>query len=583
MQNPETAQRALSGTPVVGGVAYAPTLWVGTEAPAVSTEPDPDLAAESAAARREAEKERLATAAQAVADRLRARAENASGAAAEVLAANAQLARDRGWLKTAGKQIARGVPAEGAARLATDTFVEMFGKLGGRQAERITDLEDICARVVAELAGAPEPGIPPLEAPAILAAADLAPADTAGLDPRFVQAIVTEFGGPTSHTAIIARQLGIPCVVAVAGLGQVPEGEALLVDGTTGAITVDADPAAATAMAEQDAADRARAAAWTGPAELADGTPVDLLANVQDGATARAAAGGPAGGVGLFRTELAFLDRGTEPEVSEQADLYREVLAAFPGRKVVVRTLDAGSDKPVPFAGLPEEANPALGVRGLRLDRLDRGLLDRQLDALAQAAADVEEPGGRAWVMAPMVATVSEAADFATRCRERGLRPGVMIEIPAAAMMIDKLLPLVDFVSIGTNDLTQYTMAADRMSPHLAELSDPWQPAVLALIAHVARAAADYEAAEGRHVTVGVCGEAAADPTLAAALVGMGVDYLSAAASAIPFVGSALAQVTVSDCQDMAAAALDAVGATEAKAAALAIRNRRADTRSGPR
>ena len=560
-------EKTISGTGVVAGIAYAPMVWASHVAIEVSTDPDPELADEAAI---EAEKQRVGDAAHAVADRLITRAQRASGAASEVLAANAQLARDKGWIKEAGKNVAKGIRAEGAAQLATDKFVGMFGKLGGRQAERITDLKDICARIIAELTGQPEPGVPEFTEPSVLAAADLAPADTAGLDAGSVRAIVTEFGGPTSHTSIIARQLGIPCVVAAGGLGDVKAGTAVLVDGSTGTIELGANPEEATARAEADATLREKAAAWTGPAVLADGTPVDLLANVQDGATAREAAKGPAQGIGLFRTELAFLDRSSEPTVEEQAEMYGEVLDAFPDSKVVTRTLDAGSDKPVKFAGLPDEDNPALGVRGLRIDSLDRGLLDRQLDGLAQAA-DRLGGGRQAWVMAPMVATTTEARDFATRCRERNLSPGIMIEIPAAAINIDKFLPLVDFVSIGTNDLTQYTMAADRMSPHLAELTDPWQPAVLTLIARVAQAARDFEGEHSRTVPVGVCGEAAADPFLAVALLGMGVSSLSAAAAAVPFVGAQLEAVTSEVCAEAARRALAADTAKEAKKSVIEL------------
>lgn len=563
-------ERTFSGTGVVAGVAYAPLVWARTEAVEVSTSPDPALEGDAAEGAREAERERLAAAAHAVAERLLSRAQESTGSASEVLAANAQLARDRGWLKEAGKSVRKGVRAEGAARLATDSFVAMFREIGGRQAERVTDLEDICRRILAELTGRPEPGIPALTEPAVLGAEDLAPADTAGLDAARVRAIVTVLGGPTSHTSIIARQLGIPCIVAVDGLDEVEEGTAVLVDASAGTVLVGAEPAAAGERAAADAELRANAAAWTGPARLSDGTPVELLANVQDGASARAAAEGSAQGIGLFRTELAFLDRATEPSVDEQAEMYGEVLDAFPGAKVVVRTLDAGSDKPVSFAGLPDEDNPALGVRGLRIDSLDRGLLDRQLDGLARAAERLPEDR-RAWVMAPMVATPDEAEDFAARCRERNLSPGIMIEIPSAAIGIEAFLDIVDFVSIGTNDLTQYTMAADRMSPRLARLTDPWQPAVLALIAHVASAARRRAENGGSAVPVGVCGEAAADPYLAVALHGMGVTSLSAAAAAVPFVGAMLERVSPETCAEAARLALAARSAKEGKERVIAL------------
>ena len=250
---------------------------------------------------------------------------------------------------------------------AVEQFVAMFTQLGGLMAERVTDLQDIRDRVIAELSGLPEPGVPLPDIPSILCAEDLAPADTAGLDPKLVVALATTLGGPTSHTAIIARQLGIPCVVAVDGLDVVAAETMVLVDGTLGTVTVSPDPAAAGEAVAAAQREAERAAHWSGPGATADGHAVSIFANVQDGAAARAARETPAEGVGLFRTELCFLNRDTEPTVDEQADIYAEVLEAFSGAKVVIRTLDAGSDKPLKFAGHPDEANPALGVRGIRI------------------------------------------------------------------------------------------------------------------------------------------------------------------------------------------------------------------------
>ena len=228
----------------------------------------------------------------------------------------------------------------------------------------------------------------------------------------------------------------------------------------------------------------------------------------------------------------------------------------------MIRTLDAGSDKPLKFAGHPEEANPALGVRGIRIAEGNPGLLERQLEAIAAAA---QRTGNPPWVMAPMIATADEAKHFAAQARSHGLTPGVMIEVPAAALLADRILEHVDFLSIGTNDLAQYTMAADRMSAELATLTDPWQPAVLALVAMAVRAGA----AAGK--PVGVCGEAAADPLLACVLTGLGVTSLSAAAAAIPGVGAKLAQVTLQQCRDAADAVLATASAADARAAALAV------------
>jgi phosphotransferase system enzyme I (PtsI) len=437
----------------------------------------------------------------------------------------------------------------------------MFAAAGGLMAERVTDLQDIRDRVVAELTGQPEPGIPTPEVESVLCADDLAPADTAGLDPASIAAIATSLGGATSHTTIIARQLGIPCVVGAEGLDDIAEGTAVLVDGSTGEVILDPDPALVSERIEAAAAFGAAAASWRGPGATSDGHTVDILANVQDGAGARKAAETHVRGVGLFRTELCFLDRDVEPTVEEQAAIYGEVFAAMGDRKVVIRTLDAGSDKPVSFATIKDEPNPALGVRGMRLGLRDEGLMDRQLDAIALAAKESAAP---VWVMAPMVATEDEAEWFGAKVRERGLIPGVMIEIPSAALLADRILRHVDFVSIGTNDLSQYAFAADRMAPSLSRLTDPWQPALLALIERVAQAG--LEAGK----PVGVCGEAAADPQLGCVLAGLGVSSLSAAATAAPLVGATLAGVTREACETAARAALDAKGPIEAREAAAA-------------
>jgi phosphotransferase system enzyme I (PtsI) len=393
----------------------------------------------------------------------------------------------------------------------------------------------------------------------VLLADDLAPADTAGLDPTVIIGLGTRLGGTTSHTAIIARQLGLPCVVAVGGLDDVPAGATVLLDGEQGTVTVDPDAAEAEARVRAARVAAEALAGYAGPATTNDGHAVQVLANVQDGAGARAAVAAHAEGVGLFRTELSFLGHAQEPSVEEQATGYAEVFEAFAGRKVVLRTLDAGSDKPLAFATLPDEANPALGVRGLRIARRDPGMLDRQLDAVAEAA---RRTSSTPWVMAPMVATAAEAADFAERVRARGCVPGVMIEVPSAALHADRLLEHVDFLSIGTNDLSQYTLAADRLSADLADLTDPWQPALLLLVRMTA------EAGQRAGKPVGVCGEAAADPVLACVLVGLGISSLSCAASAVAGVGSRLGTVSLADCRRAAEAALAAADPHAARAAA---------------
>jgi phosphoenolpyruvate-protein phosphotransferase (PTS system enzyme I) len=549
----------LRGTPVVAGVAYGAALLVRAEVDPVAiarfdstafTDPEAALAAYDAAAT-------------AVADGFAAKASAASGSAAAVLTASAGLARDKGLRRGVSKALWAGAGLLDAVHGAVEEFATIFSTMGGLMAERVTDLRDIERRVVAHLVGEPEPGVGVPETPCILVAEDLAPADTAGLDPRLVLALVTERGGPTSHTAIIARQLGITCVVGVAGAMSIPGGTTLLVDGVAGTIETDPEAGAAAERVRADAAARSALASWAGPGATADGVPVKILANVADGESARRAGTTPVQGVGLFRTELSFLNRQDEPSVEEQAQIYGDVLAAFgDDRYVVVRTLDAGSDKPVAFATHEGEENPALGVRGLRLSFDNPGLLDRQLAGIAAAA---ETTGTETWVMAPMVATVAEAAAFADKVHALGLKAGVMVEVPSAALLAHRMLEVVDFLSIGTNDLTQYTMAADRMATDLAHLTDPWQPAVLQLIAITA------EAGRRAGKPVGVCGEAAADPLLACVLVGMGITSLSMAAAAVRPVGAQLARAAMEDCEDAAEAALSAPDPAAARDAVRAV------------
>jgi phosphotransferase system enzyme I (PtsI) len=558
----------LTGTPVVPGLAHGPALVARTD-----VSPDAIAAFDGSGLTEDEATARFDEVAQQVAEGFAAKAGKASGAAAEVLTASAGLARDKGLRGAVVKQLKSGDDLLGAVQAAVQSFVTIFTGMGGLMAERVTDLLDIERRMVARIVGEPEPGVPVPDQPSVLVAADLAPADTAGLDPAVVLALVTERGGPTSHTAIIARQLGIPCVVGTAGALEIQGGTRLLVDGVAGTVQLDPDAADADRQVAADREERAALATWAGPGQTSDGQPIRILANVADGESARSAAEkAPVEGVGLFRTELSFLNRAEEPTVDEQADIYGEVLTALAGegpggreRYVVLRTLDAGSDKPLAFATLTGEENPALGVRGLRLSFGNPGLMERQLDAVAIAA---KATGTETWVMAPMVATVAEASEFAAQVRERGLKPGVMVEVPSAALLAHRMLEVVDFLSIGTNDLTQYTMAADRMATDLAHLTDAWQPAVLQLIAITA------EAGKQAGKSVGVCGEAAADPLLACALVGMGITSLSMAAAAVRPVGAQLGKVSSTQCREAAEAALsasDPMAAREAVRSALGL------------
>ncbi|MCO1337355.1 phosphoenolpyruvate--protein phosphotransferase [Kocuria polaris] len=509
----------------------------------------------------EEESERLKQATQAVAATLKERASKATGDAAAVLKATALMASDRSLLKSATKLVASGTSAESALWEAADAVATQLAALGGYMAERATDVLDVRSRIVAELRGVPAPGIPDADEPFVLWAVDLAPADTATLDPAKVLALVTSDGGPQSHTAIIARSLGLPAIVAATETTALVDGDVVFVDGINGEVV--RNPGEAEAQLAAAYASRAELPAFDGDGRLADGHLVPLLSNVGSGEDAVAAAAAGAQGVGLLRTEFCFLGRDKEPGHDEQVAAYKAVFDAFGGRKVVVRTLDAGADKPLPFLTDDSEPNPALGVRGYRCDIATPGVLARQLAAIAEAAESSEAD---VWTMAPMISTPAEAARFAAMCADAGLKtPGVMVEVPSAAVLARQLTAEVDFASIGTNDLTQYTMAADRQLGALAELNDPWQPAVL----HLIKATADGGAAaggDGSPKPVGVCGEAAADPALAVVLVGLGVATLSMNRRALPAVAAILKTVSMDDARRIATLALEAGSAAEAKA-----------------
>lgn len=543
----------------ITGVGVSPGRAVGP----VVRMPDPvtEPGAESrlaAGADPAAEAERISAAADEVRADLEARAAQAQGDGKDVLEATALMAADPTLVGAAQKRVKEGLSPSRAVWEAADEVATMLAGLGGYMAERARDVADVRDRLVAVLEGRPAPGVPRRDEPFVLVAHDLAPADTATLDPATCVALVTSEGGPTSHTAILARALGLPAVVAAAGILDVAPDTVVLVDGAAG--TVETGPSDEQIAQARAAASRVRS--FDGEGRTKDGHRVQLLANLGDPKGAAAAVEANAEGVGLFRTEFCFLDRAEEPSVDEQVTMYRAVLEAFPGKKVVVRTLDAGADKPLPFLTDATEANPALGVRGYRTAGRDPEVLEHQLAAIAQAA---EATDAEVWVMAPMIATADEAQAFVARAHAHGLTTaGVMVEVPAAALSAEALAPHIQFASIGTNDLAQYTMAADRLSGELAALNDPWQPAVLKLIelTGTAGAAAD--------LPVGVCGEAAADPALAVVLVGLGVSSLSMTPRAIPDVADVVRSVPLEECRRLGTLATAAASAAEGRAAVRA-------------
>lgn len=543
----------LVGYGVSRGVVAGPVAWM-TPRPDLSAAPDwagtgtPDERAEEARAALES-----------VARQLENRADHADRAGAAILEAQAMMARDPALDAVIQRATEAGASAAAAISTAFAEFRDALLSAGPYLAERVADIDDLRERSLAVVLGIPIAGVPQPGHPYVLVARDLAPADTAVLNPRDVLGIITEQGGPSSHTAILAKSLGIPAVVAVNDAGTLREGDRVLIDGLQGTVLVEPSADVVAHALEAEDAERAREAQFAGPGHTSDGAPVRLLVNIGAVRDLEEAATTDCEGVGLFRTEFLFLDRASAPSFDEQRQAYLRVFEAFAGRRVVVRTLDAGADKPLGFVDHGHEPNPALGRRGVRTADFAPELLDLQLRAIGAAAA---ESDADVWVMAPMVSLPSEARKFVDLARGHGLgRVGSMIEVPAAAIRADRILQHCDFVSLGTNDLAQYTFAADRMLGKLGHLLDPWQPGLLEMVRIAAVAGQETSK------PVGVCGEAASDPELALVLVGLGVRSLSMAPSLVPAVRSALAGHSLTECISMAEAALRADDATEARAA----------------
>jgi len=510
----------------------------------------------------EEERDRAKVALEQVAAELESRAKQAGGDAQDVLSAQAMMARDPDVWDDIEAQLALRKTAEWAVFKAFEAFVLMLKSLGGTQAERATDLVDVSRRTIATIMDVPYGDVPDADEPYILVAEDLAPADTAMLDLSRVLALVTSGGSPTAHTAILARAKGLVAVVSAEGVLDIPDDEIVVVDAAEG--TIECAPDAARVAEVRERMNQEEDEGDMSPGHLSDGTEVPLLANVGSLSNVENALAKGAEGVGLLRTEFMFLDEQVAPSVETQTARYSEILSALDGRKTVARTLDAGADKPLAFLPFDKEENPALGVRGIRTVHKHEQLLRDQLGALAAAAEAVE--ASDLWVMAPMVADAVEAEQFAILARECGVKTvGVMIEVPSCAVLADQVFDVVDFVSIGTNDLTQYALAADRQNGAVATYQDPWHPSVLRLIGMVGDAAT----ASGKPLSV--CGEAASDPLLAVILVGLGVTSLSMVPNALRDVRATLSRYSMEEARMLAQIAVNAKhggeGRTQVRAA----------------
>lgn len=469
--------------------------------------------------------------------------------AAPILQAIAMFASDPSLAENIKNLVNGGKTGERAVLEGFAQVEEMFKMIGGYQAERAADLHDVGQRVIAELRGVAAPGVPESDDPFVLVAEDLSPADTSTLDLTKTLAIVTSQGGPTSHTAILARARGIVSVVSAAEAADLKDGEQVIVNAAKGEVVTEPTDEEIK-QAEAAKAHAAKAKELRGQAGgTKDGHLVPLLANLGKPADAKTALEYGAEGVGLFRSEFLFIGNSEPPSVEEQTKAYTELLSQFPGKKVVIRMLDAGADKPLPFLTPEDEPNPALGLRGLRTLREHKEVLEGQLKALAAADAQTDAD---LWVMAPMVADEYEADYFVKLGKSFGLKKvGAMAEVPSIALMADKVAEVADFVSIGTNDLTQYTMAADRTLGSVAGYQTAWHPAVLRAIKLIC------DAGNAKGMPVGVCGEAAADPDLAVVLTGLGVNSLSMTPVALDDVRAQLAEVTFEEAQAKAKAALN--------------------------
>jgi phosphocarrier protein FPr len=454
--------------------------------------------------------------------------------------------------------IVQGASAAQAWREVVNRHAEQLAALPDPLiAERAADLRDLGERVLRLLVAAIPPGQQLPAEPVIVVAYDLTPSETAAFDPARVLGFCTAVGGPNAHTAILARALGLPAVVSAgpAVLDLVP-GTLVILDGGAGTLQVAPDQRAVAAAHQAQAAEAARKAAALReaalPATTLDGHRIEVVANIGDVADARRAVAAGAEGVGLLRTEFLFLESSTAPSEEQQFGVYTAIARAMEGRPVIVRTLDIGGDKPLPYLDLPKEENPFLGERGIRLCLAHPELLREQLRAILRASSV-----GPLRIMFPMVADREELhaarAMLEALRAELGVGPvevGIMVEVPSAALIADLLAPEVDFFSIGTNDLTQYTLAMDRTHPTLAARADGLHPAVLRLIARTA------EAAHAVGKWVGVCGELGADPVAVPILIGLGVDELSVSVPAIPTVKAQIRSLQLSECQERARQAL---------------------------
>jgi phosphocarrier protein FPr/phosphocarrier protein len=514
----------------------------------------------------------LGAALAAVGSRLAAAASQGPAAQGEILAAHLEILGDEALATAAAQAIAAGASAGAAWRSAIRTQADLLRRLPDpRLAERAADLIDLERQVLIELGGEPAP-VQHLPPGAIILARDLAPSEVMALPPE-VGGLCTALGGPTSHVAILAAARGIPAVVAAGeAVTTISDGATLILDGDAGFLSVAPGAmeleAAQSRLATRHARHEEALAAAGLESRTADGTRIEVFANLGSAADAAAAVLAGAEGCGLLRTEFLFLDRDSPPDEDEQAARYQAIAEALGGRPLVIRTLDVGGDKPAPYLPMGPEENPALGIRGVRVSLRHPDLLAAQIRAILRV-----RPLGQARIMVPMVASLDELAAVRAvveRARtelghDAPVQVGVMVETPAAAVTADLLAREADFLSVGSNDLTQYVLAMDRGNPALAGAVDALHPAVLRLIGQTVAGAA----AHGRPVSV--CGALAGDLAAAPILVGLGISTLSTPPAAVAEVKGLIRTLSLQSCQDLARRAQACASAREVRSLVIGM------------
>jgi phosphotransferase system enzyme I (PtsI) len=551
------SERTLSGVGATPLTATGSVVWYRPSADLALPEQPPSNDVDPTA-----ERERFAAAQDRAHEELeteRDRAEKRVGTdEAAVFDAHIQFLEDPQIEQGITDAIENGLPAEHAVREEFESAIAQFEGMDGRMAERTDDIRDVRDRLIRLLTDTDRMDLSGLPEGSVVFAERLTPSDTAQLDPDAVAGFATVTGGRTSHAAIFARSLALPAVVGIDDeIRDIEDGTEVVIDGETGDVI--ADPSERT---REQAARTEHVAVQSEPVATADDKEIEVAANVGQPVEIEGATERGADGIGLYRTEFLFLDREAPPDEDEQYEVYRKALTAFPNGRVVVRTLDIGGDKPIPYLDLTTEENPFLGERGIRRSLgPDSALFETQLRALLRAAS---ETAGDLAIMFPLVATVEEFEAGRERVetviadlRASGIAVeepeiGSMIETPATAFLADDLATRANFLSIGTNDLTQYVMAADRGNERVADLHDPRHPAVLRAIHHT------VEATDGTETWVGMCGEMAGDPALTELLVGLGLDELSMSAVTVPEIKARIANIDSGAARTLADRALHA-------------------------